>query len=376
MANMSNVLGLIFANMHELTVTDLTKNRAMASIPFGARYRLIDFPLSNMVNSGISNVGVVTKSNYQSLLDHIGSGDEWDLSRKTGGLHFLPPYSNNYTNGGLYRGRLEALAGVEGFIKNAHADYVLLTDCDCVANVDYKKIVDYHEEKGADITVVYGRSVFTPEQTKTRTILKVSDQGEVCDVLIRPDMAGEFDASMNIFVMSKDFLMKIIGESMSRNLYSFEVDILQHRLGEFKVCGYRFDGYYSQIDGIQAYYQANMDLMNKEVRTELFNLTDPIYTKVRDDAPAVYGLEASAKNSLIADGCVIEGTVENSVLFRGVKVGKGAVIKNCILMQDTEVGDKCELNYVLADKNVKVGNYRSLCGTVDYPVFVNKNSAV
>ncbi len=376
MANMSNVLGLIFANMHELTVTDLTKNRAMASIPFGARYRLIDFPLSNMVNSGISNVGVVTKSNYQSLLDHIGSGDEWDLSRKTGGLHFLPPYSNNYANGGLYRGRLEALAGVSGFIANAHADYVLLTDCDCVANVDYKKIVDYHEEKGADITVVYGRSVFTPEQTKTRTILKVSDQGEVCDVLIRPDMAGEFDASMNIFVMSKDFLMKIINESMSRNLYSFEVDVLQHRLSEFKVCGYRFDGYYSQIDGIQAYYQANMDLMNKEVRNELFNLTDPIYTKVRDDAPAVYGLEASAKNSLIADGCIIEGTVENSVLFRGVKVGKGAVIKNCILMQDTEVGDKCELNYVLADKNVKVGNYRSLCGTVDYPVFVNKSSAV
>ncbi|MBQ8175613.1 MAG: glucose-1-phosphate adenylyltransferase subunit GlgD [Oscillospiraceae bacterium] len=376
MANMSNVLGLIFANMHELTVTDLTKNRAMASIPFGARYRLIDFPLSNMVNSGISNVGVVTKSNYQSLLDHIGSGDEWDLSRKTGGLHFLPPYSNNYTNGGLYRGRLEALAGVEGFIKNAHADYVLLTDCDCVANVDYKKVVDYHEEKGADITVVYGRSVFTPEQTKTRTILKVSDQGEVCDVLIRPDLAGEFDASMNIFVMSKEFLMKTINESVSRNLYSFEVDILQHKLAELKVFGYRFDGYYSQIDGIQAYYQANMDLMNKEVRTELFNLTDPIYTKVRDDAPAVYGLEASAKNSLIADGCVIEGTVENSVLFRGVKVGKGAVIKNCILMQDAEVGDKCELNYVIADKNVKVGNYRSLCGTVDYPVFVNKNSAV
>lgn len=376
MANMSNVLGLIFANMHELTVTDLTKNRAMASIPFGARYRLIDFPLSNMVNSGVSNVGVVTKSNYQSLLDHIGSGDEWDLSRKTGGLHFLPPYSNNFTNGGLYRGRLEALAGVIGFIKNAHADYVLLTDCDCVASVDYKKIVDYHEEKGADITVVYGRSTFTPEQTKTRTILQVNEQGDVCDILIRPDMAGEFDASMNIFVMSKEFLLKIINESMSRNLYSFEVDVLQHRLSEFKVSGYRFDGYYSQIDSIQAYYQANMDIMNKEVRTELFNLTDPIYTKVRDDAPAKYGLEASAKNSLIADGCVIEGTVENSVLFRGVKVGKGAVIKNCILMQDAEVGDKCELNYVIADKNVKVGNYRSLCGTVDYPVFVNKNSAV
>ncbi|MGN0577016.1 MAG: glucose-1-phosphate adenylyltransferase subunit GlgD [Ruminiclostridium sp.] len=374
MANMSNVLGLIFANMHELTVTDLTKNRAMASVPFGARYRLIDFPLSNMVNSGISNVGIVTKSNYQSLLDHVGSGDEWDLSRKAGGLHFLPPYSN-YGNG-LYRGRLEALAGVKPFIEKADAEYVIMADCDCVVNMDLKKVVDYHEEKGADITVVYGKKTFTPEQTKTRTILKLNDQGEVYDVLIRPEMLGCFDASMNIFVLSKEFLLKIISEAASRNLYSFEVDILQHRIKEFKVFGYRFDGYYSQIDGIQAYYQANMDIMNRDNRKALFNLDDPIYTKVRDEAPAKYGIEASAKSSLIADGCIVEGTVENSVLFRGVKIGKGAVVKNCILMQDTVVGDKCELNYVIADKNVKVGNYKSFGGTIDYPVFINKDSAV
>ena len=374
MANMSNVLGLIFANMHELTVTDLTKNRAMASVPFGARYRLIDFPLSNMVNSGISNVGIVTKSNYQSLLDHVGSGDEWDLSRKTGGLHFLPPYSN-YGNG-LYRGRLEALAGVKPFIEKADAEYVIMSDCDCVVNMDLKKVVDYHEEKGADITVVYGKKTFTPEQTKTRTILKLNDQGEVYDVLIRPEMLGCFDASMNIFVLSKEFLLKIISEAASRNLYSFEVDILQHRLKEFKVFGYRYEGYYSQVDGIQAYYQANMDIMNRDNRKALFNLDDPIYTKVRDEAPAKYGIEASAKSSLIADGCIVEGTVENSVLFRGVKIGKGAVVKNCILMQDTVVGDKCELNYVIADKNVKVGNYKSFGGTIDYPVFINKDSAV
>ncbi len=374
MANMSNVLGLIFANMHELTVTDLTKNRAIASVPFGARYRLIDFPLSNMVNSGISNVGIVTKSNYQSLLDHVGSGDEWDLSRKAGGLHFLPPYSN-YGNG-LYRGRLEALAGVKPFIEKADAEYVIMSDCDCVVNMDLKKVVDYHEEKGADITVVYGKKTFTPEQTKTRTILKLNDQGEVYDVLIRPEMLGCFDASMNIFVLSKEFLLKIISEAASRNLYSFEVDILQHRLKEFKVFGYHYEGYYSQIDGIQAYYQANMDIMNRDNRKALFNLDDPIYTKVRDEAPAKYGIEASAKSSLIADGCIVEGTVENSVLFRGVKIGKGAVVKNCILMQDTVVGDKCELNYVIADKNVKVGNYKSFGGTIDYPVFINKDSAV
>ncbi len=374
MANMSNVLGLIFANMHELTVTDLTKNRAMASVPFGARYRLIDFPLSNMVNSGISTVGIVTKSNYQSLLDHVGSGDEWDLSRKNGGLHFLPPYSNYVT--GLYRGRLEALIGVRSFITNSDADYILMSDCDCVANLNFKKLVDFHEEKGADITVVYGKKEFTPEQTKTRTILKVDDNNDVYDVLVRPELSGTFNASMNIFVMSKEFVLRIINDAASRNLYSFEVDVLQHRLKEFKVAGYEFDGYYSQIDGIGAYYQANMELMNRENRKALFNIDKPIYTKVRDEAPAKYGLEASVKNSIIADGCIIEGTVENSVLFRGVKVGKGAVVKNCILMQNTEVGDKCELNYVIADKNVVIGDYRSIGGTIDYPVFINKGSNV
>lgn len=374
MANMSNVLGLIFANMHELTLTDLTKNRAMASVPFGARYRLIDFPLSNMVNSGVSNVGVVTKSNYQSLLDHVGSGDEWDLSRKAGGLHFLPPFGN--TGNGLYRGRLEALAGVKGFIENYDAEYVIMTDCDCVANVDYKKIVDFHEEKGSDITVVYGKKLFTPEQTKTRTIFKIGADDQITDVLVRPEITGELAASMNIIVTSKEFLLKIISECASRNLYSFEIDILQHRLNEYKVYGYEFKGYYSQIDGIQSYYKANMEIMDRDNRKALFNFDDPIYTKVRDEAPAKYGIDASVKSSLIADGCIIEGTVENSVLFRGVKVGKGAVVKNCILMQDTVVGDKCELNYVISDKNVKIGDYRSICGTVDYPVFINKNSVV
>ncbi|MBQ3841568.1 MAG: glucose-1-phosphate adenylyltransferase subunit GlgD [Ruminiclostridium sp.] len=374
MANMSNVLGLIFANMHELVVTDLTKNRAMASVPFGARYRLIDFPLSNMVNSGINTIGIVTKSNYQSLLDHVGSGDEWDLSRKNGGLHFLPPYSNEIT--GLYRGRLEALVGVRNFIERADADYVVMSDCDCVANLDFKKLVDFHEEKNADITVVYGKKEFNPDQTKTRTILKVDDNSQIFDVLVRPELSGTLNASMNIFVMSKAFVLDIINSAASRNLYSFEVDVLQHRLNEFKVYGYEFTGYYSQIDGIRAYYEANMELMDRNNRKALFNLDDPIYTKVRDEAPAKYGLDAAVKNSIIADGCIVEGTVENSVLFRGVKVGKGAVVKNCILMQDTEIGDKCELNYVIADKNVVVGNYRSIGGTIDYPVFVNKGSTV
>lgn len=374
MANMSNVLGMIFANMHDSTISDLTKLRTMGSVPFGARYRLIDFTLSNMVNSGINTVGVITKANYQSLIDHLGSGAEWDLSRKTGGLHLLPPYG--HINGGLYRGRLEALAGVIDFIRHFDAEYVLISDTDVICNIDYKKVLESHEETGADITVVYTKMVCDSQRSKTKTILSVNDTGKVYDVLVRPEISGEHNVSLNMFVMKKEFLQNLVIDMAGKSLYSFEVDVLQHKLSELNIYGYRFDGYTAQIDCIKTYFNANMELMNPNVRKELFTSDDPIYTKVRDEAPAKYGLDSKCKNSIVADGCIIEGTVENSVLFRGVKIGKNAVVRNCILMQDTVVGEKCEMNHVITDKNVLVGNYRSIGGTEDYPVFVGKQASV
>lgn len=375
MANMSNVLGIVFANMHDTTISDLTKRRTMGSVPFGARYRLIDFPLSNMVNSGITNVGVITKANYQSLLDHLGSGAEWDLSRKTGGLHLLPPYG--HVNGGLYRGRLEALAGVEDYLAHGDTEYVVMTDSDVIINIDYKPIVDFHEKNGADITAVYAKNTFTKEQLKTKVVLGVNDAGLVYDVVIRPEtIEGETNVSLNMYVMKRDFLLTIVKECASRNLYSFEVDILQHKLKDLKICGYKYNGYYEQVDSIKSYYSSNMALMDKKKRDLLFDRDNPIYTKVRDDAPAKYGLDARVTNSLIADGCIIEGIVENSVLFRGVKVGKGAIVKNCILMQDTVIGDKAEINYVITDKEVITGSYRTMNGTIDYPIYVAKGASV
>lgn len=374
MANMSNVLGLIFANMHDSTISNLTKFRTMGSVPFGARYRLIDFALSNMVNSGINKVGVITKANYQSLIDHLGSGAEWDLSRKTGGLHLLPPYG--HISGGLYRGRLEALAGVIDFIRYSDEEYVLISDTDVIANIDYKKVLEAHEETGADITIVYTKMVCDTERSRTKTVLSVNDSGKVYDVLVRPEISGENNVSLNMFMMKKEFLQKLVIEKAGKNLYSFEVDVLQHMLHELNIYGYRFDGYNAQIDCIKTYFGANMELMNPNVRHELFVGDNPIYTKVRDEAPAKYGLDAKCKNSIVADGCIIEGTVENSVLFRGVKIGKNAVVRNCILMQDTVVGEKCEMNYVITDKNVLIGNYRSIGGTESYPIFVGKGASV
>jgi len=371
----ANMLGLIFANLHDETIPDLTKMRTMGSVPFGARYRMIDFPLSNMVNSGITNVGVITKGNYQSLLDHLGTGGEWDLSRKTGGLQLLPPYGHERRRG-LYRGRMEAMHSVANYITNCNADYVLMTDCNVIVNMDYNHIIEYHIEKEADITIVYGSGSYKAGEMLTRTALGVDADGKINDVLIYPDKEGEFNTSMNMYILKRELLLELITETASRNLYSFEIDVIQKMHTELKVYGYKYNGYYEQVDSVLNYFSANMALMNYERRQVLFPRRRPIYTKVRDDAPAMYGLESEVTNSLVADGCVIEGKVENCVLFRGTKIGKGAMVKNCILMQDTIVGDKCELNYVISDKNVNVGGYRSLFGTEDYPVFVSKGSSV
>lgn len=374
MSRNKKILGLIFSNMHDNTIADLTKERTMGSVLFGGRYRLIDFPLSNMVNSGIDEVGVITKSNYQSLLDHIGSGREWDLASKNGGLHLLPPFS--HVSSGMYRGRLEALYGVWDFIKTSDADYVVLSDCDVVANVDFAAMVDSHIASGADITAVYANDVLSAEQAQKATVFGINDDGRVVDVLTNPYISGACNVSLNMFVLSKEFLKNIVLEANSRGLVSFEKDILQARTHEYKIMAYRFDGYYSKITSMDTFYKANMNLLNTENREKLFIANRPIYTKVRDNPPAKFGIDAKVKNSLIGDGCIIEGTVENSILFRGVKVGKGAVIKNCILMQDTSVGAKCEISCVVSDKNVKISDMRMLTGSQNYPLYLGKGAEI
>lgn len=374
MASMSKVLGLIFANMHEQTLPELTKARAMASVPFGSKYRLIDFPLSAMVNSGITQVGIITKQNYYSLMNHLGMGSEWDLARKTGGLHILPPYGRE--NAGMYRGRLEALAGAAQFINESHAEYVVMADSNVVANMDMKPIVDFHEKNDADITCVYGKAVYSTERALMQTILYVDDNGTVFDVLARPAMSGEMNVALNIYVMKRKFLEELIRESECRSLYSFETDILQHKLHDFKVLGYKYDRYFEIIDSMKTYYKATMDMKNRDISREVFSLDTPIYTKVRDVAPAKYGIDCSVKSSLVADGCIIEGVVENSVLFRGVKVGKGAVVKDSIVMQNAVIEEKASFINAIADKEVVISKNRTITGSADFPVYISKGGVV
>lgn len=372
--NMGNVLGLVFANMHDTTLGDMTKNRTMGSVMFGGRYRAIDFPLSNMVNSGICEVGVITKSNYQSLLDHLGSAREWDLARKKGGLYILPPFGN--VDSKLYRGRIEALYGAMSFIKHSRAKYVVLSDCDVIANIDYKPIVAQHIESGADITAVSHTGVYTSDVIQSSTVFNTDETGRVSSVLIQPEISGTCTVSLNMYVMSKDYLTDMIRDSIARGNVSFERNILQEKCKELKIYTYNFNNYFSKINSITSFFQANMNLLSPENARKLFIPKRSIYTKVSDNAPAKYDLNCVVKNSLIADGCIIEGEVENSVLFRGVKVKKGAKVKNCILMQGTVVGENAELNYLITDKNVNVCEDHALISSAMCPMYVGKGISV
>ncbi len=367
-------LGIVFSNMHDHMLSEITEQRTMGSVPFGGRYRLIDFVLSNMANSGISDVGVITKSNYQSLMDHLGTGREWDLTRKRGGLSILPPFG--HASAGIYRGRLEALSGVLTYIKHSDAKYVILADCDVVANIDFSEIMKAHIEKAADITVVYKRDTVADEQVMDTTVLRLDENNLVNEVLIHPPVQGEDNIYLNFAIVAKDALEKLITEGTSRSIYSFAKGVLQDKCNKMRIYAWQFDGYCTKINSIRSYYKANMQLLDPQVRAQLFPRERPIYTKVRDEVPAKYGLSAEAGGSMIADGAIIDGTVENSIIFRGVHIGKGAVVKNCILMQDTMVSENVSLDHVITDTTVVTRAARTMVGPQPYRVIIAKNSIV
>lgn len=374
MSAKNEVLGLIFASMHDSEVIDLTKKRTMGSIPFGGRYRLIDFPLSNMVNSGIKEVGVITKSNYGSLLDHLGSGKEWDLSSKNGGLHLLPPFS--HVDSGIYRGRLEALNGVWEFIDHSDAEYIVMSDCDIVTTIDYKAALAYHKKSDADITLIYGKYAYDRSKEHTANVLGIDESGRINDIMVNPQISGECNISLDMFIVNTGFLKNIVVNAVSRNQYDFTKDVLQAMKDDIRIMGYEHKGYFSKIDTMKGYYEANLELLDSEKRDKLFINTAPIYTKIRDNGPVKFGLESNIKNSLIADGCVIEGTVENCVLCRGVKIGKDAVVKNSVIMQDTVIGNKCSINSVITDKNVEIDEGKVLTGSKSYPIYIGKMAKI
>lgn len=365
-------LGIVFSNLHDKNIQELTSRRTFASIPFGGRYRLIDFVLSSMVNSGVQKVGIITKANYQSLMDHCGSGKVWDLARKNGGLMILPPYGAASSNT-LYTNRLEALQGVTNFLKHSKEEYVVMSDCDIVANVNYGDVIASHVANGADITLVYRHT--DEAASGNRGIIELDKKtGRVKKFYVTPSTQGECNLYANIMVIGREFLLNMLELAGMNGETSFSRDILSRRTSDLRIYGYAYEGYFANIDSMANYFRHNVEMLDKTKRDSLFRKDSPIYTKTKDSAPVKYGSEAKVADSIIADGCVIEGTVENSVLFRGVHIAKGAVVRNCIIMQDSTVSADAEIGYVVADKNVVIREKRKLYGCEVAPYYVGKNS--
>lgn len=376
-----SVAGIIFSNIHDSNIADLTRLRTMASVPFGCRYRLIDFTLSNMVNSGITNVYVITHYNYHSLMDHIGSGKDWDLARARGGIKILPPFISAFANNVnvLYKTRLEALKSINHAISNIKDDYVVLSDCDVICNIDLNEIISDHINSGADMTIAVKRMYLSPDSARINIIYKTDENGTIHDVESYPaNFEGEADVSLNIVVMSRRYLQTMVLDAIAHDYVSMNRDIIARNVRHSYFRVYRYDGYFAVISSMQDYFKHSMELISDaSVRRELFGVKNrPIYTKIRNSAPTRYIGDASVRNSLVADGCVIEGRVENSILFRGVRIGKNTTVKNSILFQDTYTGENVSLNCVLTDKDVVIRDNVNLSGHTSMPIYVEKGRMI
>lgn len=375
----AEALGIIFPNSYDSLVPELVTERLMASIPFAGRYRMCDFLISSMVHCGIDNISLIVRKNYHSLMDHLGSGREWDLARKKGGLNIIPPFAQKSVK--VYEGRIEALESIKNYLKRQSEKYVVMCDANIAVNFDFNALINAHMKSGADVTIVY-REQEIPEVFK-KPNSNISDlyySFDVCDgrikkVYINSKQSGITNFSMNIFVLDREKLIELVEEAYMHGLSYFTRDILCPQVDTLNIQGYRYDGYVAHIHDMKSYFEENMRLLKEENLQSLFE-GNQIYTKIRDDNPTRYVNGSKAKNVLIADGCVIEGEVENSILFRGVHVGKGAKVKNCVLMQDTVVEANASVEYVITDKNVKISEGKSLTGNDSFQVYVAKNQTV
>lgn len=372
----TDILGLVFPNVNDICLPELTSKRAIGSIPFGGKYRLIDFTLSNLVNSGINKVGVVAEKKFASLMDHLGSGKAWDLSKRRGGLTILSPYSQGTES---FNSTLECMYNLRGFVEKANEEYVLITTSNSVFNCDYSEMVAQHMSTNADITLMYVHG-FISKGFASPMVINTDTGNKITDMFINPRMGNsgerELDYLCTSAFMKKELFLDLLADCVSRNALDFRRNLVLDNYKRFNTYGYEFKGYFASVTSLDTYFKTNMALMDPLVRADLFNQDRPIFTKVRDDMPSKYGLGSSVKNSLVAQGCQIEGEVENCIISKGVNIGKGAKVQNCIIMQDTKIGENASLSYVICDKDVVIKNDRALMGYDTYPIYIAKDNIV
>ncbi len=371
---MNGLHGIIFSYEKEPGLRELVEHRMPASIPFGGRYRVIDFMLSNMHNAGITDVGVVLHGNYQSLLDHVGNGKTWDMSRKYGGLRMLPLFADSTRRyqSEEFRGKMEALAGVRSYLEEIRQDYVVLADSDILINIPLNKVYQEHLRSGADITCVCTEQY---RETENATFFVLDEENRVAKTLCSPKKPEGYHC-LEIYVLSKELLLRLVDECAAEEKYSFRSDVLNGMGSRLDIRGFVWDGIAAQLRTLKEYYDRSMDLLEAKTYRELFAPERPIYAKEDDEAPTYIAPDSRCINSLIADGCIIEGTVENSILFPGVTVEKGAAVKNSVIFKRARVEENASVSYVIADKYVRIRRGSTLTGHESYPMAISKNTVI
>lgn len=370
---MENVMGIINLNEPDDIMREVTKHRPVAAVPFAGRYRIIDFILSSMVNSGIKNVGILVGNKYRAIMDHLRSGKEWDLARKHDGLFILPPAEAQPF--GL-RGDIGNFYSNIDYIKNSRQQYVLLTGSNVVCNLNFQKAFQFHLAKRADITVLYKEQDIKQDDVTNFTIIGCDETGKVVDIAVNPANVTGKNVFMKMMIMPKDLLIEIINNCAARGGSDLLMDGVIKNLPKLNVYGYQYRGFMAQICSIPSYYRCSMELLKHDKWQELFFKSGPIYTKVKDEAPVKYKENARISNVMIANGCVIEGIVENSILSRGVTVGPGAYVKDSIIMQKCQIGANARLENVICDKDVIITSEKWLKGEKNYPLVIEKGSVV
>jgi glucose-1-phosphate adenylyltransferase len=366
---LKNYLGVINLDENEDRINELTRHRPIASIPIAGRYRIIDFILSNMTNAGIENIGIFTKINSRSLMDHVGSGRPWDLNRKIEGLRIFNFSENNPVYDDIHN-----FAENMEYFTLSKQEYIIISPSYNICNIDFIKLAKHHEETNNDITIVYKKVDDAAKNFYKCDILNFDEDSKVLSVGENIGTFKEANISMEIYVMKKDLFMEIVWDCVRTGRFRKLKKAIYGSLNKFNVGAYEFTGYLHCINSLSSYYKANMEFLSPRVNKEIFYDQSPIYTKSKDESPTKYTKDSKVVNSIVASGCLIEGTVENCVISRKVHVKKGAVIRNCIVLQNCEIGENAKLTYIITDKHVKIEPGKELMGDKDIPLVMERQA--
>ena len=370
---MAKYHGIIFAYKDAPELGDLTRERTVASLPFCGRYRLIDFALSSMKNAGITDVGVIMARDYQSLLDHIGSGKDWDMRRRSGGLRMLPPFGLPHARTGNYAGTIEALNAVRSYILDIPQQHIVLMLGSLIANIDLAAAIAAYESGGADITAICSDG----PAVGVNHYYQVGEDGLVKEIFLYRGDAEKGLKSLEGYIIRKDVLLRLMDEAAARNHYAFHRHALLGFLNDGgRMNVYRHEGYVCAVRNIAQYYRASMDMLNAEIRHQIFPASRPVRTKIHEEVSSYFGESAVVKNSLVADNCIIEGELENCIVFSGCRIGADTKLRNSIIMRGVTIGEHAELDYIISDKYARFSDRTQLKGSAKLPTVVPKGSNI